>query len=503
MGFFSRIFRSDPPSALRKDQAPTLIGGGIWAPNSAGGGWGNPVSGLGVVGVDPSAHLTYGAGRIPLPSLVDSLYTHDWLADRIIEKMPQVAMVRGYRGVEPELSYAFESLNTTERFPRGAFETAVYDARGYGGSVLLLGYKKGNPRMPLTPSNAAGGVGFLDVFRQHELRVLQRYQDPNRGDFGMPSLYEVVDGGTAQPHPRVGQIFHASRAIRFAGRPLRVPNPGLDVGDLTGTASWPELGVSVLTPALVTLAQFGLAWSAVTNMLQDASIGWMKIAGLVEALASEDKELIEDRLKVLQQSKGTHRLMFLDADHNEEYGRTEVRLTDVPSLLQMFILQVSGMADVPARVFFSAGAQGLNANSGNESDLTQLYNTCQDFQRRYLGPKLDRLLTSVAATGTPVRVEWPSLWESSDNEKAQTRMTHANADKIMWDMGFSAKDIGKARREGTFVELVAEPEDDRETVAGGGEPEDPPTGAPGAQQAAKIAKEQRATNKTVPGQSGA
>jgi phage-related protein (TIGR01555 family) len=285
--------------------------------------------------------------------------------------------------------------------------------------------------------------------------------------------------------------------VRFSGQPLRVPNSGLETFDRTGAHAQPELAVSVLTPVLNMLSQYGLAWSSVSNMLQDASIGWMRIAGLVEALASEDKAIIEDRMRVMQQTKGVHRMYWLDADNNEEYGRTEVSLTDVPAIMQQFMVAVAGAADVPAAIFFSSSPAGLNANAKGEGDQTQLYNTCADYQRRYIGPKLDTIHTAVAG-GTETHVEWPSLWEASDNEKAQTRLSRANATKAYWDMGaIEASDIVKAEQTGTNPELIGTPDDDRLAL----DPQPPPApgagpqGAPGKQGAAKIATTQRAKQK--------
>jgi uncharacterized protein len=268
------------------------------------------------------------------------------------------------------------------------------------------------------------------------------------------------------------------------------------------------VGVSVLTPVLGVLSQYGIAWSAVSNMLQDASIGWMKISGLIESLAGESEDLIKNRLQVLQQTKGTHRMFWLDSEAGEEYGRTEVSLTDIPALLQQYIVAVSGAADVPARIFFGTSPQGLNANSSNEGDLVQLYNTCQDYQARYLGPKLETILTAVNG-GDPVQIEWPSLWESSDNEQAQTRLANANATKVFWDMGvFEASDVVEASKTGVLPETLGHPDDNRillKTGEAGGDPGDPagnaaladkpPQGAPGKQQASKIAKAQRAGQK--------
>lgn len=498
MGLLSDLVRlyQGRPAAVRQDSSSTALTSATFLPQGVSvGAWGNAVSGLGVTGYDPTRQISYTNGAIPSAQLVDKLYTHDWLAKRVIEFMPSTAMVRGFKlkgGENEELMRKWAAVNYTERFGRtGAFQRAVYDGRAYGGAVLLIGYATGAPWSPLRPDlQLEGGVNFLEVFGQHELRVLTRFDDPNLPNYRMPALYEVIAGASGPPHPRVGQIFHSSRALLFSGNPLRVPNTATDL-----VGEGPEIGVSVLTDVLNTLAQYGLAWSAMSNLLQDASIGVMKLSGLVEALASEDRQIIQDRLQVLQQTKSSHRVMFLDADNNEEYTRTEVRMTDVPAMIQQFMVQVAGAAEAPARLFFSSSPSGLNANASGNTDLSQFYASCESYQRTYVGPKLGTVLTALNG-GKQVEIEWPTLWEASDNEKAQTRVAQSNADKTYWDMGYSAEQITKARAAGTSVELLGEaPEDDRDEVAGAGQPETPPAGAPGAAGAAKIASKQRAAEK--------
>ncbi len=493
MGLFD-FMRRPTTAVVRADNATTLT---MLPTGVEVGAWGNSTSGLGVVGYDPTRQLQYGAGYLPSSALIDKLYTFDWLADRIIELMPSIAMVRGIRikGAKDggdELIRKWQAIDVSDRFPRGAFRRGVNDGRAYGGSVMLNGYALGNPASELTPEQAAGGINFFDIFGQHELRVLTRFSDPSQGDLGMPELYQVVANGNGPPHPRRGQIFHSSRSVRFAGRPLRVPNTAMDlVGD------FPDIGVSVLTPVLNVIAQYGLAWASLSNLLQDASMGVMKLSGLVEGLSGEDAEIIRTRLQVMQQTRGAHRMVFLDAENGEEYTRTEVSLTDIPAVMQQFMVSVAGAASTPARIFFSSSPSGLNANASGNTDLAQFYADCEDYQRTYLGPKLEAVLTAVNGGTEPVRVEWPSLWVESQNEKAQTRSANANADKVFWDMGYSAGQVGKARAAGTFIELTGqEAEDSRDDVAGaGGEDELPPNGAPGAAGAAKIATKQRAAQK--------
>lgn len=490
--FLTKLFRSD--STPRRD---TASGSSAWLAGGVTAGWVNPNSGLGVPGLDPTAQLYFCGGNIPSPLQVDKLWTYDWLAARIIELLPTIALVRGFEidgeSDSTDLIDEFNALNYTERFKRGVFFESVCAGNAHGGAVMLLGYRLGSTLEQLTPAQAAGGIAFLDLFAQHELRVIKRYSDTMSPEFGMPEIYEVVanlSGG--QQHPRTGQMFHASRAIRFSGNALRVPNTTLINNDLTGSASQPELGISCLTPLIHVLGQYGMAWSAVSNMLQDASIGWMKIAGLVDALATNDKEIMEDRLLTLQQTKGIHKMMFLDADNNEEYGRTEVSLTDVPQVLVQIYTAVAAAANCPARILFSTPPQGLNASSGNESDLKQLYNNGNHFRNTDLGPKLGMVLTALNG-GTQVKIKWPSLWESSEGESATTRMAHANADKVYFDMGYSAGQIGKARAADTVIELTGEtPEDTRDDVAGAGVPTVPPGAAPSKAGASKAGSAGRA-----------
>ena len=479
----TRVFRTDSDTVNTSALQPMT------------GSWLNPTNGLGLAGSDPTAQLAYGGGTIPQPSTLDRLYQHDWCAERVIEKMPSTALIRGFTGPSDQVLRDFRHLNHSSRFPRGAFQEAVYSGRAYGHSRLLIGYEKGSPVSPLTETQAKGGVRFLDVVPQHQLRVLSRFSDANSPEYGMPERVQIVDCGIGQRHPRVGQVFHTSRTILFSGKALRVYNGGGTLEDLSGFHSQPEVGVSVLTPVLMVLGRYGLAWSAVTNMLADKSVGWMKMGGLVEALASQDAEYIQQRMSLLQRVKSIHRLLFLDSDNDEEYGRTEINLQEVPQILQQMVIELSGAAGVPARIFFENPPSALNAGSANESDFTAFYNTCDDYRATYLGPRLEETLSAVGG-GVRVEVKWPTLWEASDNEQAQTRLARINGHKVLWDIGaVEASDIAKAERDGTDPELISSPDDDREAVAnpgGGGDDEIPPQGAPGADQAADIASEQRA-----------
>ncbi len=428
-------------------------------------GWVNTTTGLGGLDTDRAARLNYESEGIPTSATIDQIYSGDWLAERIIEKMPSIAMVRGFGiegGEQADLLREFRGLNVTERFPQGAFQRGVYDGRGYGGARLLLGYALGRPETPLTPEDEKGGLLFLDVVKQHELKVISHNTDPQSPEFGLPSVYEIL-GVDGVPHPRRGQVFHASRSIRFAGRPLR----GQQIVQELPQEHW--VGVSVLTPVLRDIARYGTSWAAVSHLLQDASIGVMKISGLVDALASDDASIIQDRLSTLQRTKSLTRLLFLDAEAGEEFSRVAVSFADVPGVMAQIVLSISGAADMPAKILFGTSPMGLNANSAGMADLEQFYNSCDEYRCRELSPALEKVLRAVAR-GKDVRVKWEPLWQPSAAEQAQTRLTHANADKVYYDIGFKAEDIARAHKEGKRVEDIGTPEKIAPNPNGEGQP---------------------------------
>jgi phage-related protein (TIGR01555 family) len=451
-------------------------------------GWVNTVTGLGGLTTDRAASSRFEAGSIPDALAIDTIYTHDWLADRIIEKMPSIALVRGF-AVEgagsnaDELIRDFEALNTSERFPGGAFQKAIYDGRAYGCAGLFLGYRDGNPVVPVSPATAKRGLAFLDVVAQHELKVVSRFTNPSDPQFGMPEIYEILGTSNGIPHPRRGQRFHSSRLLRFLGKPLRTGQHPL--------GNYPELGVSVLTNVLADIARYGTSWAAISHLLQDASIGVMKMGGLVEALASEDSQIIQDRLSVLQRTKSLNRLMFLDADAGEEFSRVAVSFADLPGVMAQIILSISGAADMPAKILFGTSPMGLNANSAGIADLEQFYNSVDEYRRRTIGPKLETVLRAISGNAD-VRVKFPALWQPSENEQAQTRLTNANATQAYWNMGaVQAKDVIKAQKEGVQPETIGTVSDEREPDPVGESAGADPQGAPGAKLAAALANSER------------
>jgi hypothetical protein len=153
-------------------------------------------------------------------------------------------------------------------------------------------------------------------------------------------------------------------------------------------------------------------------------------------------------MQTMAASKSMIRTLFLDADGNESFERTEVSFSALPQLMQQINLRMAGGADIPATKLFGQEPAGMNATG--ESDIRQFYDSAAEYRNR-AAVKLTKILSW--AFGKGIKLEWPSLWEQSDKEQAETRFINAQADKI-WsvDIGaLTAEDIGVSRaKDGSF-----------------------------------------------------
>jgi phage-related protein (TIGR01555 family) len=197
-----------------------------------------------------------------------------------------------------------------------------------------------------------------------------------------------------------------------------------------------------------TLRDYDVSWGSISNLLEESSIGVMKLQGLFKMLASKDQSIAQARMQVMAQSKSMVHTLFLDADGNESFDRTEVSFASLPQLMQQINLRTSGAAGLPAAKLFGMEPAGMNATG--ESDIRNFYDDAAEYRSR-AALKLQRLMSW--ALGKEIKLEWPALWEMTDKESAEARLINAQADKI-WsvDIGaLTAEDIGVARaKDGSF-----------------------------------------------------
>jgi phage-related protein (TIGR01555 family) len=384
------------------------------------------------------------------PTLTDyelsAAYRNLWLVRRLVEAKPGDALREGF-GVEEDRIPEFTRLNYATH-TEGALERALMLAQLKGGAGVFVGYRGDSAESILEPApEGQGEVAFLETFDKFQLTAQARNDDILSPDYDKPEVWCVT--GTR----RAGMRFHTSRLIKFYGAPL--PSSTLQ-GTAAEDRDW---GDSVLQAVWADVQRYGVFWQSVAHLMQLSSVGVLKIAGLIEMLASQNQDVARDRVDLLNESMSITRLMLLDAKHEESYTREAVSFADMPALLQEIQTATAGAFKMPVTKLFGRSPAGMNATG--ESDTRMWYDEVEGYRERSVKPGLSQLLS--ITDGVTEELEFPSLWQESDAEKANTRKVTIDANERLWTMRVvSEAEIRKAMYEGKDIEelMTGEPPED-------------------------------------------
>jgi hypothetical protein len=403
-------------------------------------GWENVLSGLGTT-ADKLRSTVWVMGAQPVQTTdeYEGIYETSWLSRRVVQALPEHALRK-----RPEIKdlpdpaslwAAWDKLNATELYPHGVLAQALYQGRLSGGAVLIPGFRFGSPLAPAPEPGPRSEILWLDVVRWADLRNGPLDTDANSPRYGQPVSFTVQGD-----HRRAGYAFHASRAIYCEG----APRARSKRSDLT---PW----LSVLDPVIEELKRYDTAWQSTGHLLDEASIGVLKLQGLIGLLGQKDQSAVQARMQLMTQGRSTARTVFLDAATKEEFTRTEVSFASVPQLLEQAALQVSGATETPIAILFGQEPAGMNATG--ENDRAQFDDRVAVYQRASVAPKMTQLLSWIK--GAPVTLEFPPIREMTEAERSALRKTDADTDKVYWDMGvLSPLDIATNRAEDLGIDLA-------------------------------------------------
>ncbi len=363
-------------------------------------------------------------------------YKDLWLVRRLVESRADEVLRCGWGVPETEKLPNFTALNTATH-PEGAFQRACHMADLKGGAGLFVGYKNQAGQDLLQPPPAGGEVAFLEVFDKFQLVGQERDPNVDSPVYDQPRIWQVTGAR------RSGLRFHTSRMIRFPGAAR-----GSDLGDSQQDRDW---GYSTLQAVWDDVVRYGVFWQAIGHLMQLSSVGVLKLHGLIELLASKRRADAEARIDLLNETLSIARMLLLDAKQGEEYHREAVSFTDMPALLQELQINTAGAFDMPATRLFGRAPAGMNATG--ESDMRNWYDRCQAYGQRVIQPRLEQLLT--ITEGHEVEVEFESLWQPTETEKATVRNLQITGTERLWSMGtISDAEIRQAMIDGKLPELT-------------------------------------------------
>lgn len=374
---------------------------------------------------------------VPNPTLDDqtlsAAYRDLWLVRRVVEARPDDALRSGW-GVDPKQIPNFLRLDTATH-PEGAFRRALVMAGLKGGAGLFIGYKASAGQDLLEPAPVGGEVAFLEVFDKFQLQGEQRVRDVDSPEYDRPQVWHVT--GTR----RSGLRFHTSRMIRFPGVPRAT-----ELGASEQDRDW---GDSMLQSVWEEVVRYGVFWQSIGHLIQLASVGVLTLHGIIEQLATKNRDVAEARIDLLNETMSIARLLLLDAKGGESYHREAVSFTDVPALLQELQTATAGALDMPVTKLFGRSPAGMNATG--ESDMRNWYDEVAAYRQQVVTPRLTQLLA--ITDGVTDELDFPPLWQPTEKEQAEVRAAEITGTERLWSMGVvSDAEIRAAMIDGKWVE---------------------------------------------------
>jgi uncharacterized protein len=395
-------------------------------------GWSNVLTGLGTTTRDKRLGATYCVNEID-QNTAEGIWRGDDIAGRIVETVPNEMLRQGFevqvagdKELSEEMDNLVRSLNLVE-----LVRQCLYYSRAYGGAGLVLGVVDGAPWDRPLNEQAIRSLTWANVFSPSELTADTWYSQPLGERYGEVRSYRLNPLFITQDTPAAPERFiHESRLIRFSGQQtsrsqaLRGVQPG-----------WDD---SIFVRIMQVVSDFQSVWQAAGILMQDFAPPVLRMKGLVELLqASKHNQQVSvaDRLQAVELSRSIARLVLIDKD--EEYKRETTNITGLPEMLDKFMSRLAAAADMPVSLMVGQAPAGLNATG--DSEIRWFYDRVAAMQRRQLEPSLRRLvrLLFLSKTG-PTNgkepenwsVKFPSLWQMTDAERADTYLKMAQADAL-------------------------------------------------------------------------
>lgn len=411
-------------------------------------GWKNVLTGLGDMMRDKREGADVSLRLISYKKLME-LYRSSDLAARIVD-LPAQEMTREGFDVRVEgdeesaemFGAAMDDLDVDCKLLE-----SLKMSRLYGGAAILVGANDGSADLsqPLN-EKAIVSIDFLTVFDPWECRPISYYDNPATKEFGTPEFYQITPNSVGIGID-VLQRVHASRIIRFsepiASRlQLRNTANGISQG-------W---GDSVLIRCAPLLRDYDQSWAGIGALMQDFAQSIYKIQGLAQALLADKDSVIKKRMMTIDMSRSLIKAVLLDKD-GEDFERKSTAMSGIPETMDRFAIRLAAAAQIPVTVLFGQSPAGLNATGA--SDIRFFYDSVRAQQKRVLLPALTRLVKLLmAAKKGPTKgtepeewgIQFRTLWQMTDPEKAEVRLKMAQVDRAYLDMGVvSTADIGESR----------------------------------------------------------
>ena len=385
-------------------------------------------------------------------------YRNSWLAKMAIEGLPEDCFKKGYQwAADKDQITLIESVERKHKI-KDKKKRALISANKDGEAYLY--FDTGDNSASELDADRVGvdGIKFVNVFAKTQLRKGSVIRDPLSPYFGQPEKYTISAGEGS----RMVDI-HPSRICRV------ISNPDPDTGD----------GLGVLPFLSGPISDAETARSNTVALTTEALIDVVGSKCLFTNLEDPDgARALSERYNMMRSQKRTNAMLIFDLEE-ESYDRKPATFTTLPEIIETMRREVAAAMGRPyALIWGREGGLGTNG----DMELSTYYDEVAAYQRNVLQPTFESLDDSVirSALGSrpeEIYIDWLSLWETSDKEKAEIASTTATAARTLVDGGIVPAEVLTAPVVNSLVELGAFQGIDQEYsdwVAAGGDLEDEP-----------------------------
>ncbi|WP_107327479.1 anti-CBASS protein Acb1 family protein [Agrobacterium pusense] len=380
------------------------------------------VSGLGDPMRDKMALTTYGFQMLDEVQIAN-IYRSNWMGRKAVD-IPALDAVRKGRDWQAEQKQIelIEAEQNRLGFWKKLLEVLI-KARLWGGSALYIGTGDNDLASPLAPERIKkGGVRYLTVLGRRDLAAGEIDQDVMSEFYGKPAYYEVTGANSlVRIHPSRFSIFvGAAQADAFL-------NGGINQG-------W---GDSVLEAMYAAMKNADATAANIASLVFEANVDVFRIPNFMGSLSDPDyAKLLLDRFMLAATAKGINRALILDKD--EEYDRKTISFATLPDVMQQFIQQFCGAADIPMTRFLGTAPSGLGSNG--DHSMANYHDRIASTQSLEITPalyRLDECLIRSALGSRPPEIfyTWAPLEQMSEKEQAEIGKMNAETAEILGRTG--------------------------------------------------------------------
>ena len=291
-------------------------------------------------------------------------------------------------------------------------------ARLYGGALSVILIDGQDMKTPLRLNTIRKGQyrGQLSLDRWMVEPSLTDLVTEFGPQMGMPKFYRV----TANAPGLSGMQIHYSRVVRLEG--VRLPY-------------WQRLtenlwGLSVLERLYDRMVAFDSATTGAAQLVYKSYIRTYKIKDLREVVAAGGDALngLTQYVDMMRRFQGMEGITLLDGE-DEFDGSSHSAFSGLSDAITQFGQQLSGALGIPLVRLFGQSPAGF---SSGDTDLRNYYDTIKQQQEKELRVGLTKIFRAMAASedikfpeGT--KIEFRSLWQLTDKDKAEIASTVATA----------------------------------------------------------------------------